>query len=110
MPPGEIRESEPARVVFPMQLRVGDRLSNADGEWEVVGEPSDLYGGKMVEAWLARPEDHAARSTWPGPRTRRSPCAGRPRTRRRDGSRPARRPRRHPRRRAHPARAIILRA
>ncbi len=61
MPPGEIRESEPARVVFPMQLRVGDRLSRADGEWEVVGEPSDLYGGKMVEAWLARPEDHAAK-------------------------------------------------
>jgi len=34
-------------AIHPMQLRVGDRLSHADGEGKVVGEPSGLYGGKI---------------------------------------------------------------
>ncbi len=59
-------------AILPIQLRVGDRLSYADGEWEVVGEPSGLYGGKMVEGrgWRVR-KITRPRSTWPGSRTRR---------------------------------------
>jgi hypothetical protein len=41
LPPGTTR-------VFPSQLRVGDRLDDARGEWEVASRPHSTSGGKTV--------------------------------------------------------------
>ncbi len=32
--------------ILPMQLQIGDRLSDETGEWEVVGRPYTTAGGK----------------------------------------------------------------
>ncbi len=40
--------------VLPMQLRVGDRFEDEEGEWEVVGRPSTAGGGKAVQALVRR--------------------------------------------------------
>lgn len=40
--------------VLPMQLRVGDRLADETGEWEVVGRPFTTAGGKNAHARLQR--------------------------------------------------------
>ena len=40
--------------VFPIQIRVGDRLTDADGEWEVVSGPY-LQGGNTAQARVQRP-------------------------------------------------------
>jgi len=37
-----------ATRVLPMQLRIGDRLTDATGEWEVVGHPYTTNAGKNV--------------------------------------------------------------
>ena len=36
--------------VLPMQLRVGDRLVDESGEWEVVGHPFTTAAGKNAQA------------------------------------------------------------
>jgi hypothetical protein len=41
--------------VFPMQLQVGDRLSDESGEWEVVGRHYTTAGGKNAHARVRRP-------------------------------------------------------
>ena len=38
-PPGTTR-------VLPMQLQIGDRMTDSTGEWEVVGRPYTTNGGK----------------------------------------------------------------
>ena len=40
--------------VFPMQLQVGDKLSDETGQWEVVGRPHTTGGGKKTEARVQR--------------------------------------------------------
>jgi hypothetical protein len=35
-----------ASRVLPMELRVGDRLADETGEWEVIGPPYTTAGGK----------------------------------------------------------------
>jgi hypothetical protein len=47
--PGTIR-------VFPMQLKVGDKLSDESGEWEVVGRPYSTGGGRKTEVRVQRVE------------------------------------------------------
>ncbi len=37
---------EPIRIVFPMELRVGDRYTDDDGEWEMVEAPSTRTGAR----------------------------------------------------------------
>ena len=46
-PPGTTR-------VLPMQLQVGDRLSDESGEWEVVGRPYTTAGGKNTHVRVQR--------------------------------------------------------
>jgi hypothetical protein len=46
-PPGTIR-------VLPMQLQIGDRLTDATGEWQVVGRPYTSAGGKNSHARVQR--------------------------------------------------------
>src|SRR2546425_10053714 len=40
--------------VLPMQLKVGDRLADETGEWEVIGRPYTTAGGKNAHVRLQR--------------------------------------------------------
>ncbi len=42
------------RRVHPMDLQVGDRLSDETGEWEVVGRPYTTAGGKNARVRVQR--------------------------------------------------------
>jgi hypothetical protein len=47
--PEKKRETTPALAkILPMQLRVGDRLVDQSGEWEVIGRPYTVTGGKYA--------------------------------------------------------------
>ena len=46
-PPGSAR-------VLPMQLQIGDRMTDSTGEWEVVGRPYTTVGGKNVNVRVQR--------------------------------------------------------
>jgi hypothetical protein len=45
--PGTVR-------LLPMQLKIGDRLSDETGEWEVVSRPYTSPGGKSTHAHVKR--------------------------------------------------------
>ena len=40
--------------ILPMQLRIGDRIADETGEWEVVGHPFTTAGGKNAQVRLQR--------------------------------------------------------
>jgi hypothetical protein len=40
--------------VLPMELQVGDRLTDETGEWEVIGQPYTTAGGRIVHARVQR--------------------------------------------------------
>jgi len=41
--------SAPAAIrILPMQLQIGDRISDETGEWEVAGRPHTTAGGKIA--------------------------------------------------------------
>ena len=40
--------------VLPMQLQIGDRLTDETGEWEVVGRPYTTAGGKNAHVRVQR--------------------------------------------------------
>jgi len=46
-PPGTVR-------LLPMQLQIGDRLSDSTGEWEVVGRRYSTGGAKSTSARVQR--------------------------------------------------------
>ena len=50
------REPAPAGTirVLPMEVRIGDRLSDETGEWEVVGRPYTTAGGKNARVRVQR--------------------------------------------------------
>jgi hypothetical protein len=47
LPPGTTR-------VFPMQLQIGDRMTDSTGEWQVVGRPYTTAGGKNSHVRVQR--------------------------------------------------------
>ena len=47
LPPGTTR-------ILPMQLQIGDRMSDSTGEWEVIGHPHTINGGKNVHVRVQR--------------------------------------------------------
>jgi|SRR6516165_10658303 len=49
LPPGTIR-------IFPTQLQIGDRMTDATGEWEVVGRPYTTNAGKNAHIRVQRVE------------------------------------------------------
>lgn len=57
MPTRSRADGESTHMLFAMQLRIGDRFTDLDGAWEIVGDPLTLHGGKTVEARVARPND-----------------------------------------------------
>ena len=46
-PPGAIR-------ILPMQLQIGDRMTDSTGEWQVVGRPYTTAGGKNSHVRVQR--------------------------------------------------------
>jgi hypothetical protein len=46
--------------VLPMRLRIGDRLTDETGEWEIVGRPYLTADGKSVQACARRVDQPAA--------------------------------------------------
>ena len=40
---------------LPMQLQIGDRFTDEEGEWEIVTRPWTTHGGKIVHASVQKP-------------------------------------------------------
>jgi hypothetical protein len=54
-PPAATPQEKPAASkILPMDLRVGDRLKNETGEWEVVGRPFTTANGKNAHVRVQR--------------------------------------------------------
>jgi hypothetical protein len=43
-----------------MELRVGDRLTNGTGEWEVIAQPYSTAGGRVVHARVQKIDQPAS--------------------------------------------------
>jgi hypothetical protein len=54
------------RRVLPMDLQVGDRLTDESGEWEVIGRPYTTAGGKTarVRVWRVSASAVTELRTW----------------------------------------------
>jgi hypothetical protein len=54
-------------AILPMQLQVGDRFTDEEGEWEVTGRPYTTRQGKVVHATIQKPGEPATtrEKTWP---------------------------------------------
>jgi hypothetical protein len=56
--PRTAKQSEPKppaeRRILPMELRVGDRLADETGDWEVMGRPYTTAGGKDARVRVQR--------------------------------------------------------
>ena len=52
--------------ILPMQLRIGDRLADETGEWEVVSQPYTTAGGKNARVRAQRVGEPAVTAirTW----------------------------------------------
>ena len=46
--------------ILPMELRVGDRLTDETGEWEVIGQPYTTAGGRIVHARVQKIDQPAS--------------------------------------------------
>ena len=55
-PPGTAR-------VLPMQLRIGDRITDSTGEWEVIGRPYTTAGGKNSHVRVQRVDNPGVTET-----------------------------------------------
>ena len=68
--PRPTKKSEPApsaeRRVLPMELQIGDRLTDETGEWEITVRPYTSPGGKTVHARVRRVDQPATavERTW----------------------------------------------
>ena len=61
--PDSVRSTEPR--LLPMQLRIGDRLIDETGEWEIVGRPYMTAGGKTAHVRIKLLEgDSTEIRTW----------------------------------------------
>src|SRR5262245_27220621 len=49
-----------------MQLHVGDRFTDEEGEWEIVTRPWTTNAGKLVHAAIQQPGDPSKNATRPG--------------------------------------------
>jgi hypothetical protein len=52
LPPGTTR-------ILPMQLQIGDRMTDSTGEWQVVGRPYTTVGGKNTHVRVQRADSRA---------------------------------------------------
>jgi hypothetical protein len=53
--------------LLPMEIQIGDRFTDEEGEWEVVSHPATLHGAKSLRARVRRVEQPATERdvTWP---------------------------------------------
>jgi len=53
--------------VLPMDIQIGDRFTDEEGEWEVVSHAATLHGAKSLRARVRRTEPPADERdvTWP---------------------------------------------
>jgi hypothetical protein len=53
--------------LLPMDIQMGDRFTDEEGEWEVVSHPATLHGAKSLRARVRRPGQPATERdvTWP---------------------------------------------
>ena len=51
---------------LPMQLQLGDRFTDEEGEWEIATRAWTTHGGKIVHATVQNPGDPATKrdKTW----------------------------------------------
>jgi hypothetical protein len=66
--PGAAQGADGAVVsVLPMDIQVGDRFTDEEGDWEVVSHPATLHSAKSLRAGVRRAEKPAAERdvTWP---------------------------------------------
>jgi hypothetical protein len=61
-PPDTIR-------LLPMQLQIGDRISNETGEWEVIGRPYTAAGGKTARVRVQKAGQPGVTRSGPGAHT-----------------------------------------
>ena len=53
--PRSSKKREPGEpTVLPMELRLGDRITDETGEWEVIRPPYTTAGGRIVHARVQR--------------------------------------------------------
>jgi hypothetical protein len=58
--PGTRGSSPPSATrLLPMQLQIGDRLSDETGDWEVVNRPHTTAGGKVAHVRVRRVDQPA---------------------------------------------------
>jgi hypothetical protein len=58
--PGARGSSPPSATrLLPMQLQIGDRLSDETGDWEVVNRPHTTAGGKVAHVRVRRVDQPA---------------------------------------------------
>jgi hypothetical protein len=64
--PEKKREHEPAETrVLPMELKIGDRLTDETGDYEVIGRPYTTAAGKTANVRVKRVEsDVTMIRTW----------------------------------------------
>ena len=60
MPPLEPRGTT---RVLPMQLQIGDRMTDSTGEWQVVGRPYTTAGGKNSHVRVQRVDNPGVTET-----------------------------------------------
>lgn len=59
--PRSSKKREPAApTVLPMELQLGDHLTDATGEWEVIRPPYSTAGGRIVHARVQRIDEPAS--------------------------------------------------
>jgi hypothetical protein len=53
--------------ILPMEIQVGDRFTDEEGEWEVVSQPATLHGAKSLRARVRRADQAGDERdvTWP---------------------------------------------
>ena len=67
MPPSDRPNPASPAPMTPNRLRVGDRFTDADGEWEVATNPQKFRGGKSVEVIVQHPSQPSTAKvmSWP---------------------------------------------
>ena len=53
--------------ILPMEIQIGDRFTDEEGEWGVASHPATLHGAKSLRARVRRVEQPATERdvTWP---------------------------------------------
>ena len=68
---GKVSAAQPpptgAISILPMEIQIGDRFTDEEGEWEVVSHPATLHGAKSLHARVRRAYQPGAERdvTWP---------------------------------------------